>query len=77
MAMESVKSRLLFFVLLVLIPYISSLLSHRLWSHTVVYVTPPQAAIKIMAGIAEWWNGRRNGGMAERMAEWQKFDTKK
>jgi hypothetical protein len=30
-----------------------------------------------MAGIAEWWNGRRNGRMAERMAEWQKFDTKK
>jgi hypothetical protein len=29
-------------------------------------LTPPQAATKIMAGMAEW----RNGGMAERMAEW-------
>ncbi len=33
-------------------------------------LTPPQAATKIMAGMAEWWNGKRNGGMAERMAEW-------
>ncbi len=31
-------------------------------------LTPPQAATKIMAGMAEW----RNGGMADRMAEWQK-----
>ncbi len=38
-----------------------------LWSHT-VDVTPPQAATKIMAGMAEW----RNGGMADGMAEWQK-----
>ncbi len=38
----------------------------RLRSHT-VDVTPPQAATKIMAGMAE----RRNGGMAG-MAEWQK-----
>ncbi len=29
---------------------------------------PPQAATKIMAGMAEW----RNGGMADGMAEWQK-----
>ncbi len=49
----------------------------RLWSHT-VDVTPPQAATKIMAGMAgngwqtEWSNGGNggNGGMAERMAEW-------
>ena len=47
---------------------------HWLWSNR--YVTPPQAATKIMAGIAEWRKGRRNGGMAERMAEWQKFDKK-
>ena len=40
-----------------------------------VDVPPPQAATKIMAGIAEWQNGR-NGGTAERMAEWQKLDTK-
>jgi hypothetical protein len=37
-------------------------------------LTPPQAATKIMAGMAEWRNGGmadgRNGGMAERMAEW-------
>ena len=39
-------------------------------------VTPPQAATKIMAGMAdgmvewrEWRNGRKNG----RMAEWQKW----
>ena len=25
-----------------------------------------------MAGMAEWRNGGRNGGTAERMAEWQK-----
>jgi hypothetical protein len=31
-------------------------------------LTPPQAATKIMAGMAEG----RNGGMADRMAEWQK-----
>ncbi len=31
-------------------------------------LTPPQAATKIMAGMAEW----RNGGMADRMAERQK-----
>jgi hypothetical protein len=31
-------------------------------------LTPPQAATKIMAGMAEWWNG----GMADAMAEWQK-----
>ncbi len=30
--------------------------------------TPPQAATKILAGMAEW----RNGGMADGMAEWQK-----
>ncbi len=54
----------------------------RLWSHT-VDVTPPQAATKIMAGMAEqqteWRNQRMAGmagmtgmaGMAERMAEWQ------
>ncbi len=55
----------------------------RLRSHT-VDVTPPQAATKIMAGMAEqqteWLAGRcmewsndgngGNGGMAERMAEW-------
>ncbi len=33
-------------------------------------LTPPQAATKIMAGMAEWRNGG-NGGTAERMAEWQ------
>ena len=33
-------------------------------------LTPPQAATKIMAGMVEWRNGGRNGGMAERMAEW-------
>ncbi len=50
----------------------------RLWSHT-VDVTPPQAATKIMAGMAEQqteWrsNGRQNGRMAGMagMAEWQK-----
>ena len=56
----------------------------RLRSHT-VDVTPPQAATKIMAGMAEqqrngrikwqteWSNGGNggNGGMAERMAGWQ------
>ena len=31
-------------------------------------ITPPQAATKIMAGMAEW----RNGGMADGMVEWQK-----
>ncbi len=31
-------------------------------------LTPPQAATKIMAGMAEW----RNGGMAYGMGEWQK-----
>jgi hypothetical protein len=31
-------------------------------------LTPPQAATKIMAGMAEW----RNGGMADGMGEWQK-----
>jgi len=41
----------------VLIPYICSLQSHRLWSHA-VDVTPPQATTKIMTG--------RNG----RMVEW-------
>ncbi len=54
----------------------------RLRSHT-VDLTPPQAATKIMAGMAEqrqelrpnggmaeWQNGGWNGGMAERMAEW-------
>ncbi len=54
----------------------------RLRSHT-VDVTPPQAATKIMAGMAEqrqewqpnggmaeWRNGGRNGEMAERIAEW-------
>jgi hypothetical protein len=39
----------------------------RLRSH-IVDVTPPQAATKIMAGMAEWRNGG-NGGTAERMAE--------
>ncbi len=52
----------------------------RLRSHT-VDVTPPQAARKIMAGMAEQrqeWrpNGGmvewRNGGMADGMAEWKK-----
>ena len=43
---------------------ICRLQSHRLWSHAVV-VTPPQAATKIMAGIAELSNGRKNGRMAE------------
>ncbi len=38
----------------------------RLRSHT-VDVTPPQAATKIMAGMAEW----RNGGMAEWRTEWR------
>ncbi len=56
----------------------------RLRSHT-VDVAPPQAATKIMAGMAEqrwnggiewqteWLNGGNggNGRMAERMAEWQ------
>jgi hypothetical protein len=55
---------------------------HALGCHT-VDVTPPQAATKIMAGMAEqrqewrpnsgmaeWRNGGWNGGMAERMAEW-------
>ncbi len=32
-----------------------------------VDVTPPKAATKIMAGMAEW----QNGGMADGMAEWQ------
>ncbi len=46
----------------------------RLRSHT-VDVTPPQAATKIMAGMAEqqteWWN--RNDGMADGgTAEWRK-----
>ncbi len=31
-------------------------------------LTPPQAATKIMAGMAKW----RNGGMADGMVEWQK-----
>ncbi len=31
-------------------------------------LTPPQAATKIMAGMAE----RQNGGMVDGMAEWQK-----
>jgi hypothetical protein len=31
-------------------------------------LTPPQAAAKKMAGMAEW----RDGGMADGMAEWQK-----
>jgi hypothetical protein len=52
----------------------------RMQSHT-VDVTPPQAATKIIVGMAEQrqeWrpNGGmaewRNGGMADRMAEWQK-----
>ena len=47
----------------------------RLRSHT-VDVTPPQAATKIMAGMAEqqmeWMAEWRNGGMADGMAEWQK-----
>jgi hypothetical protein len=48
----------------------------RLRSHT-VDVTPPQAATKIMAGMAEqqteWRNWEwRNGGMVDGMAEWQK-----
>jgi hypothetical protein len=71
-ARESVKSCLLFLWNSVLIPYVCSLQNHRLRSHA-VDVTPPQTATKIMAGIAEWWNGRRNGGMAESMAEWQEF----
>ncbi len=40
-------------------------------SGVTLLVNPPQAATKIMAGIGEWRKGRRNGGMAERMAEWQ------
>ncbi len=31
-------------------------------------LTPPQAATKIMAGMAEW----RNGKMADGMVKWQK-----
>ena len=44
----------------------------RLRSHT-VDVTPPQAATKIMAGMAEWRNGGMAGmaGMAVRRKEWQ------
>ncbi len=41
----------------------------RLRSHT-VDVTPPQAATKIMAGMAEWRNGRM-AGIAARRKEWQ------
>ena len=41
----------------------------RLRSHT-VDVTPPQAATKIMAGMAEWRNGGM-AGMAVRRKEWQ------
>jgi hypothetical protein len=50
-------------------------------TESTVDVTPPQAATKIMAGIAdgmvvlqtEWSNGGNggNGRTAERMAEWQ------
>jgi hypothetical protein len=42
----------------------------RLQSHT-VDVTPPQAAKKIMAGMAEW----RNGGMADGMVEWREWQN--
>ena len=41
----------------------------RLQSHT-VDVTPPQAATKIMVGMAEWRNGGM-AGMAVRRKEWQ------
>ena len=41
----------------------------RLRSHT-VDVTPPQAATKIMAGMAEWRNGRM-ARTAVRRKEWQ------
>ncbi len=59
----------------------------RLRSHT-VDVTPPQAATKIMVGMAEqqtgnqmadgmveWWEWRewRNGRKNGRIAEWQKW----
>jgi hypothetical protein len=50
-------------------------------TESTVDVTPPQAATKIMAGMAdgmavwqmEWLNGGNggNGQMAERMAEWR------
>ena len=59
-ARESVKSCLLFFL------YYNStntIQSHRLRSHA-VDVTPPQAATKIMAGMAAWqkeWQNWRNG----------------
>jgi hypothetical protein len=46
----------------------------RLRSHT-VDVTPPQAATKIMAGMAEqqteWRNQMADNGMAEWQKEWQ------
>ena len=46
----------------------------RLRSHT-VDVTPPQAATKIMAGMAEqqteWRNWMADDGMAEWQKEWQ------
>ncbi len=34
-------------------------------------LTPSQAATKIMAGMAEWQNGRMADGMAEWQKEWQ------
>ncbi len=44
--------------------------------HAAESLNPPQAATKIMAGMAERRNGGmaewRNGGMADGMAEWQK-----
>ncbi len=52
-----------FFVLLVLIPYAG----YRVTGYgvTIIDVTPPQAATKIMAGMAEW----QKEWMAE-LAEW-------
>ena len=43
----------------------------RLWSHT-VDVTPPQAATKIMAGMAEQQTEWRNR-MADGMVEWREW----
>ena len=58
----SQQSFVIFFVLLVLIPYAG----YRVIGYGVMLlVTPPQAATKIMAGMVEWqkewqnwWNGR-------------------
>ena len=62
-ARESVKLFVIFFVLLVLIPYAG----YRVTGYgvTLIDVTPPQATTKIMAGMAEW----QKEWMAE-LAEW-------